>query len=131
MRTATLLQLGEKNPEFALAKAKHGLKADTTDRRALVFVDFVSTSSSFGYIPQSFHSTPVSGFEVLEAGGKLFRVQGLVVLEPNQHFSYYDEEKKVGYTITYDFTEQDRFPLLSCISTDQFRARERKKLTVV
>jgi hypothetical protein len=128
MRTAKLLRVDEKNPEFVLGKAKHGLKADTADPRALVYVDFLSTSGSFCSTSKE---GPVHGFEVLEGGGKLFRVQGLVILEPNQHFGYYDEQKRVGFVIAYDFNEQDRFPLLSCISYDQFRAREHKKLVVV
>ncbi|MEK7537227.1 MAG: hypothetical protein AAB584_02175 [Patescibacteria group bacterium] len=131
MRSAKLLQVGESS-QFVFAKAKHGLKADTTDSRALVFLEFVSTHTSAGYIPASYDSIPVQGFEVLQTGGGLYRMQALVVLEAGQHVGYYDASKKVDYTVTYDFDAQrDRFPLLSCMPTQQFRARQNKKLIAV
>ncbi len=132
MRTAQLLQVGERSEQFVFAKAKHGLKADTTDPRALVLLEFVSTSSSTGYTPSTYNSIPVKGFEVLRGGGKLFRVQALVVLEPGQHIGYYNEPNKTGYTVAYDFDAQrDRFPLLTCIPTEQFLARQNKKLVSI
>ncbi|MEK7621774.1 MAG: hypothetical protein AAB415_01210 [Patescibacteria group bacterium] len=130
MRTTTLLQVGGSD-EFVLAKAKYGLKPDFTDQRALVFLDFMSLRNSVGSNPATYSSIPVSGFEVLQRD-VLYRVQSLIVLGDGQHISYYDCAAKLGYTIAYDFdSDQDRFPKLSCIPTDQWRARESKKLIAV
>jgi hypothetical protein len=133
MRTAKLLGVEEAESKFVFAKAKHGLKADTQDTRALVLLDFVSTNTTAGYIPASYDSVQLQGFEVLQRrGGGLYRVHALVVLKPNQHVRYYDQSAKVGYTVAYDFNPQtDRFPLLSCMPTSQFRVRESKQVVAV
>ncbi len=136
MRTANLLQKGEKeNAEFVLAKAKYGLKADSTDRRALVLVDFTSHSSSAGYIPSTYENIPIHGFEVLEVRGfadSLYRVQALVILQPGQHFHYHDKGAGISYAVAYDFDEkQDHFPKLSCVLNQEYRMRESKKFVTV
>lgn len=127
MRTTTLLN---KKDEFCFTKARPGLKPDITDERALVFLDYKSKTQQAGYRPSTYSSIPVQGFEVLQPG-KLYRVQALVVLEPDQHIGYSDNVHS-GYTVAYSFPPQrNRFPQLSCIPSRQFRNRQSTDVTVV
>ena len=133
MRTAELHRTDGSDRQYLFVKAKNGLKADMTDMRALVLLDFLSRDGTVGYTPKTYQEIPVAGFEVIQGGNPgVYRVQALVILQPNQHIMYVDVGRNVSYTLAYDFdAKMDRFPRLFCMASDLFRTREPKKLVAV
>lgn len=81
-----------------------------------MLVNFVSKHSSADYTPSPYTSIPVQGFEVLQRGGGL----------------YFDESVKAGYVVAYNFDPpKNRFPLLSCLPADEFRAQRSQTVVTV
>jgi|GEM_PF-7021910 len=130
MRTCELHRTDEKPPRYLLVRAKWGLKADTTDRRALVLLDFVSGDTSLGYTSKTYQEIAALGFECLGNGPGLYHVQALVILKPGEHIMY--RTTQISRTVHYDFDETcDKFPRLYCTTSEDFLARNTKKTVVV
>lgn len=132
MRTTQLMKINEQSEDFLFAKANYGMKPERKDSRALLLVDFLNSHGSAGYMPATYESIPVFGFQVIEAG-TLFRVQALVVLNVGQHFHYYDQEQDAGYTVVCSMkSQEDRsYPIVSCMSTQQFLKQSQTQSQVV
>lgn len=128
MRTAKLCKSGdEHSPKFVFTRARMGLKTDSSDHRALVLVDFTNLQTHFGYIPKSYEIAPVYGYEVFRDPLLHYHMQGLVILQPGEHFAYRENDgvhPGRSYTVAYSWDKQTQsFPRVECVSSIEFRAR--------